>query len=191
MSLIICTWYSFSFYEVSMDQLRHWRWNVIGVELMSGLKIKMQNSELLPSGEMNKLASLFGCKVGRLPTYLGLPWGVSYKSLVMSDAIEERLKGKLVSWKKQYLSQGERLMLYRVPSWVFQHISCPFPSPYIYKYRKGSNWKKKIVGNHLEEKNVHLVSWLIVCKDKKYGGLGISRLKVLSPTKQMVVEVCP
>ena len=55
-----------------MDQLRHWRWNVIGVELMSGLKINMQNSELLPSGEMNKLASLFRCKVGRLPTYLGL-----------------------------------------------------------------------------------------------------------------------
>ena len=52
--------------------------------------------------------------------------------------------------------------------------------------------KKKIVGNHLEEKKkVHLVSWLIVCKDKKYGGLGIRRLKVLSPTKQMVVEVCP
>ncbi|RVW43342.1 Cysteine-rich receptor-like protein kinase 2 [Vitis vinifera] len=60
-------------YKVSMDQLRHWRWNVIGVELMSGLKINMQNSELLPLGEMNKLASLLGCKVGRLPTYLGLP----------------------------------------------------------------------------------------------------------------------
>ena len=56
-----------------MDQLRHWRWNVICVELMSSLKINMQNSELLPLGEMNKLASLFGCKVGRLLTYLGLP----------------------------------------------------------------------------------------------------------------------
>ena len=55
-----------------MDQLRHWRWNVICVELMSSLKINMQNSELLPLGEMNKLASLFGCKMGRLPTYLGL-----------------------------------------------------------------------------------------------------------------------
>ena len=47
------------------------------------------------------------------------------------------------------------------------------------------------MGNHLEEKNVHLVRWLIVCKEKKYGGLGIRRLKVLSPTKEMVVKVCP
>ena len=50
-------------------------------ELVSDLKIDQQKSEVIPVGEtmdVNRATSLFGCKVGKLPTsYLGLltPWG--------------------------------------------------------------------------------------------------------------------
>ena len=50
--------------------------------------------------DVDRVASLFGCKVGRLPTsYLGAP----HKSCDVWDSIKERFKRKLAAWKKQFL----------------------------------------------------------------------------------------
>ena len=60
----------------------------------------------------NRATTFFGCKVGKLSTtYLGLPLGAHHKSCRFWDVIEERFKRKLGTWKKQYLSKGERLTL--------------------------------------------------------------------------------
>ncbi|RVW79042.1 Integrin-linked protein kinase 1 [Vitis vinifera] len=56
-------------------ELKYWKWIVIGFELASSLKINLQKSEISPIGEtedVDRATSLFGCKVGKIPTsYLG------------------------------------------------------------------------------------------------------------------------
>ena len=52
--------------------------------MVSGLKINMQKSEIIPVGcmkDVDRAAAVFGCKVGNLPTtYLGLPLGAPHNS---------------------------------------------------------------------------------------------------------------
>ena len=63
------------FCEDDVEQLRFWKWIVICFELVSGLKINLPKSEIIPIEEMvdvNRAAFLFGCKVGKLLiSYLG------------------------------------------------------------------------------------------------------------------------
>ena len=69
------------FCEDDEEQLNFWKYIIMCFELVSDLKIDQQKSEVIPVGEtmdVNRATSLFGCKVGKLPTsYLGLltPWG--------------------------------------------------------------------------------------------------------------------
>ena len=52
--------------------------------LVSSLKIKMQKSEIILAREMedvDRATSPFGCKVGKLPTYLSLPLGAPSQAL--------------------------------------------------------------------------------------------------------------
>ncbi|RVW40734.1 Transposon TX1 uncharacterized 149 kDa protein [Vitis vinifera] len=87
------------FCEDDRDQLILWKWVVIYFEVVSGLKINLQKSEIIPIGgveEVDRAAAVFGCKVGNLPTnYLGLPLGASHKSCRVWDGVEERFKRKL------------------------------------------------------------------------------------------------
>ena len=54
---------------------------------MTGLKVNVVKSEMVPIGEINNvhvLVEILGCMVGALPmTYLGMPLGASYKSLYL------------------------------------------------------------------------------------------------------------
>ena len=79
-------------------------------EAMSGLKINLEKSELIPIErveDVELLAVELGCKVGRLPfTYLGLPLGARYKFVRVWDGVEERFRNRLALWKSQYISKG-------------------------------------------------------------------------------------
>ena len=72
-------------------------------EAMSGLRINLDKSELIPVGcvdDVEELTAAIGCKVGSLPTtYLGLPLGAQYRSLAVWDGVEERMRKKLATWK--------------------------------------------------------------------------------------------
>lgn len=58
------------------------------------------------------LAVVLGCKVSSLPmTYLGLPFGSSFKVCVVWSSIIEKMERSLVGWKKLYLSKRGRLTL--------------------------------------------------------------------------------
>ena len=74
-------------------------------EGISGLKINLDKSELIPVGRVLnvvKLAAIIGCKVGMLPTsYLGLPLGAAHNSVVAWDGVEERFRKRLAMWKRQ------------------------------------------------------------------------------------------
>ena len=54
-----------------------------------------------------------GCKIGVLPTYLGLPLGAHHNLMAGWDNIEERFWKKLALWKRQYISKRGRLTLLR------------------------------------------------------------------------------
>ena len=52
-------------------------------EAMSGLRVNLSKSALIPVGDVpnvHVLARFLGCKVDHLPSYLGLPLGAPYKS---------------------------------------------------------------------------------------------------------------
>ena len=73
-------------------------------EAMSGLKINLEKSEMIPIGEMDNVEDLtckIGCKVGKLSSsYLGLPLGASFKLVTIWDGVEERFRKMFLLWKR-------------------------------------------------------------------------------------------
>ena len=103
------------FFKASKDQLTHLCWVLMWFEALSRLRNNLDKSELLPIGNIpnaDDLADELGCKVSNLPsTYLGLPFGASYKLVIVWDGVEERFKKRLAMWKRQYISKGGRATL--------------------------------------------------------------------------------
>ena len=101
------------FCKADNDQLKFMSWILMWFEAMSGLKINLNKSEIIPIGPVTnamELALELGCKIGSLPTsYLGLPLGAKHKALSVWDSIEERFKKRLASWKAQYICKGGRI----------------------------------------------------------------------------------
>ncbi|RVW29580.1 Exonuclease 1 [Vitis vinifera] len=122
---------------------------------ISGLRINLDKSEILPVGRVENLEVLaleVGCKVGRLPTsYLGIPLGANHKSVAIWDGVEERFWKRLAMWKRQFISKGGRMTL------IHSTLS------------RGAL-----------ERKPHLVKWDTVCLDKRKGGLGVRRLSTLN-----------
>ena len=105
------------FCKASQQQVTHLCWLLMWFEAMSRLKINLEESEVIPIGEVDLLEELaceIGCKVGKLPSfYLGLPLGASHKFVAVWDGVEERFQRRLSLWKRHYLSKGGRLTLLR------------------------------------------------------------------------------
>ena len=103
------------FCEATSSQVTYLSWLLMWFKAISGLKINLDKSELIPIGRVSnvmELTSIFGCKVGVLPTtYFGLPLGAAHNSVVVWDGVEERFRKRLAMWKKQYISKGRRLTL--------------------------------------------------------------------------------
>ncbi|RVW22709.1 hypothetical protein CK203_103837 [Vitis vinifera] len=69
-----------SFCEAKKDDMTYLSWILCWFEVVSGLRINLAKSEIIPVGEVDEILEMaveLGCKVGQLPsTYLGLPLGV-------------------------------------------------------------------------------------------------------------------
>ena len=99
---------------------------------MTGLKVSVAKSEMVPIGEVNDvhaLVEILGCRVGALlMTYLGMPLGASHKSPFIWNPILEKIERELARWKKLYLSKGGRLTLLKstlsnLPTYIFYLFS--------------------------------------------------------------------
>ncbi|RVX14114.1 hypothetical protein CK203_011334 [Vitis vinifera] len=79
----------------------------------SGLRINLAKSEIIPIGvveEIDEIAAELGCRVGSLPSqYLGLPLGAPNKTHSVWHGVEERMRRRLVLWKRQYISKWGNL----------------------------------------------------------------------------------
>ena len=103
------------FYEAREEQMMFLRWLLMWFEVISGLKVNMDKSELIPMGRVENvedLAAELRCEVGSLSsTYLGMSLGARFNSVVAWYGIEERFRKRLVMWKCQYISKGRRITL--------------------------------------------------------------------------------
>ena len=105
------------FCEVKEEQLTYLCLLLMWFEPISGLRMNLEKSELIPIGRVEnveELAEEFSYKMGRLPsTYLGMSLGAPFESAAAWDEIKERFRKRLAMWKRQYISKGGRITLIR------------------------------------------------------------------------------
>ena len=99
-------------------------------EILSGLKINLDKSELVPLGvvpNFEMLVDALGCKQGSLPMkYLGLPLGAKWKDRAVWNPIVEKVEKRLAGWKRMSLSKGGKRTLKKVLYPIHLLISSPF-----------------------------------------------------------------
>ena len=122
------------FCKDTKDQMAYLSWILAWFEALSGLRINLDKSSLIPVGRVeNKenLAIELGCKIGYLPAeYLGLLLGANRKASNVWDGVEERFPKRLANWKRQYISKGGKLTLIRsclsnLPTYVMSLFRLP------------------------------------------------------------------
>jgi hypothetical protein len=101
------------FSGASLDQVQAIGDLLICFELVSGLKVNLAKSVLVPVGDMSNvgaLAEVLGCEVGSLPIpYLGLPLGFQFKDKASWNGVVQKSILTLSSWKRMYLSKGGQI----------------------------------------------------------------------------------
>ena len=134
-----------------------------------------------------ELATIFGCKVGALPTtYLGLPLGAAHNSMVAWDEVEERFRKRLAMWKRKYISKGGRLTLIKstLASLPIYFMSL-FRMLRRVRLRLEKIQRDFLWGGGALENKPYLVKWDFVCLDKRKGGFGVERLNSLVKREKM------
>jgi hypothetical protein len=103
------------FCGADVRQIRHIGALLVCFEAVSGLKVNLPKSALVPVGPVDvieQLAGYLGCGISSLPMkYLGLQLGASFKLKTMWAELEELMARRLAPWKRMYLSKGGRVTL--------------------------------------------------------------------------------
>jgi hypothetical protein len=173
------------FSDAHPDQIFHLHLLFTWFEAISGLKINMLKSEMVPVGHVPNLvdlAAIMGCKIAQLPmSYLGMPLGTKFKSKSIWDPILEKMERKLSGWQRMYLSKGSRVTLIKSTlSSLPTYFLSLFPLPVsvamcIEKIQRDFLW-----GDIGEERKSHLVKWSQICQPLKWGGLGFRNFCVFN-----------
>ena len=181
------------FCGANKDQLKYLSWILMWFEAMSGLRINLNKSEILPVGSVDKVQDLaveLGCGIGSFPSsYLGLPLGANHKALGVWDTVENRFRKRLASWKSQYISKGGRLTLIQstlssLPIYCLSLFKMPVSiCSRLEKIQREFMWS----GGSLVKKT-HLVNCKTVCTEKKKGGLSLRSFSILN--KALLCKWC-
>ncbi|RVW25474.1 putative ribonuclease H protein [Vitis vinifera] len=127
-------------------------------EALSGLRINLDKSEILPVGRVENL-----------------------EALALEDGVEERFRRRFALWKRNYISKGGRIPLIRstlssMPIYLMSLLRMPrVVSLRLEKIQRDFLW-----GGGALERKPHLVNWESVCSDIRKGGLGVRRLSTLN-----------
>lgn len=123
--------------------------------------------------QSTRLTSLLDHDISKWPLmYLGLPLGGNPKSISFRDSVLDIVSMRLDGWKKAFLSLGGRITLIQS---CLMHI----PSYYLSLFKISASIALRIEklrrdflrSRSRKGKRVHLVSWNILYKPKKFGGL--------------------
>lgn len=109
-----------------------------------------------------------GCKVGALPTYLGLPLCLGNAPKFIWNPMLERIEKKFATWKANCLSLRERITLIKsalsnLPIYMLLYKFHASVVNHIKKLRREFLWQTK------EDKKFHSVHCKSVCKPMKRG----------------------
>jgi hypothetical protein len=154
-------------------------------EAISGLKINLSKSEMVPVGQVlniDVLAGILGCNITHLPmSYLGLPLGAKFKSKQIWDPILEKMERKLAGWQRMYLSKGGRVTLIKSTlSSLPTYFLSLFPIPVSVAARIDTIQRNFLWGGMGEGKKFHLMKWSQVCQPLHLGGLGIRNVRLFN-----------
>ena len=165
------------FCDADVEQILHIRLLLLSFQAVTGLKVNVHKSEMVPIGEVDDvqaLADILGCRVGTLPiSYLGMPLGALHNSPSIWNPILEKIGQKLAGWKKLYLSKGGRLMLLKstlssLPTYFLSLFTIPtYVANKIEKLHRDFLWG---------DSKYHLIGWDKVCAPIADGGLGIRKV---------------
>ena len=96
--------YTILFCDASREQLLYIRMVLICFEAITGLKINVDKTEIVPVeevGSLDALTEILCYKVESLPmTYLGMPLAAHYKAKSVLNPILEKMEWKLAGWKR-------------------------------------------------------------------------------------------
>jgi hypothetical protein len=165
-----------------VSQVRHIGALLVCFEAVSGLKINLPKSTLVPVGPLDnveQLAGVLGCGISSLPLkYLGLQLGASFKLKSMWTELEELVARRLAPWKRIYLSKGGRVTLIKSTlSNLPTYMMSLYPIPALVAKRIEKIQRDFLWGGLNDEAKIHLVEWDKVCSPMDEGGLGIRNIR--------------
>jgi hypothetical protein len=102
--------------QYSPENLRNIRLILSCYEVMSGMKINFEKSEIFTIGltdeEQCLAANCLGCKIGAFPMkYLGMPVSSMKISKAQLSYVSDKTEKRLGTWQCEYLSSGGKSIL--------------------------------------------------------------------------------
>lgn len=153
-------------------------------ELRSGMAVSVHKSSFFASGLTKEETDLIqfstGMPMGSLPVrYLGIPLCTKKLSLLNCEVLLQQIKSRISSWSAKSLSFAGRLLLIKtVISGITTFWCSTFILPQACVKRINSMCGVFLWQGDIEKNHSARVSWEIVTKSKREGGLGIKNLAI-------------